>query len=514
MLKKILYTTSLKANIIANFAGNGWSALIGIIFVPLYLKYIGAEGYGLIGIFASLQVVLSLLDSGLSTTLNKEMARMNATPGNEQRMRNLVKTLGNIYWIMALAAGFIALCLSPLLANYWVQPKELSTQTVTYAFILLSVSMVFQFPTSFYSGGLLGLQRQVMLNLNRVFFATLKSAGALLVLIFISRSILAFFCWTLFVSVLQAFSMKISLWRSLPASPSAPVYDKSELKNIWRFAAGMLGISLTAVLLTQVDKIILSKVLSLEQFGYYTVACTLGLMIYQIIGPLSQSYFPRFSALTGLNRGEELKNIFHQGCQLVSVLVLPATFVLCFFSKELIFIWTHNAETVENTWLVASVYAVGTGFNGLLNIPYQLTLAHGWTKLGFYQNIFFLCLMIPLTICFSLNYGALGGAISWAVVNVLYFSITPSLIFNRLLKGEKLHWYLYDCIIPLGVSFTMVYLARYFIPFGAIRPYVLQLGILTVVGMITVGATLLFTKSLRQNLLLMLQKKRRPQNGI
>jgi len=147
MIKRLLGTTSLKANIVANFIGNGWAALIGIIFVPIYLKYIGPEGYGLIGIFASIQVVLSLLDSGLSTTLNKEMSRLSVIAGKEQQMGNIVKTLGNVYWVLALIAGIIALCLSPLVAKYWIHPKELSIQTVTYAFILLSVSVVFQFPS-------------------------------------------------------------------------------------------------------------------------------------------------------------------------------------------------------------------------------------------------------------------------------------------------------------------------------------------------------------------------------
>ena len=142
MLKKILSTTSVKANIIANLVGNGWSALITILFVPIYLKYIGAEGYGLIGIFASLQVVLSLLDTGLSTTLNKEIAKMSALPNTQQSMRNLVKTLGTVYWGIALAAGLIAFCLSPLLAKYWVHPKELSVQTITYSFILLRVFII------------------------------------------------------------------------------------------------------------------------------------------------------------------------------------------------------------------------------------------------------------------------------------------------------------------------------------------------------------------------------------
>ena len=248
MLKKILTNTSLKANIIANFFGNGWTALITILFVPIYLKYIGPEGYGLIGIFASLQVVLSLLDSGLSTTLNKEIAKLSVLPNTQGQMRNLVKTLGGVYWGIAFTAGVIALCLSPLIAKYWVQPKELGVETITYAFILLSVSVVFQFPTGFYTGGLLGLQRQVMLNVLRIIFATLKSAGVVLVLLFVSKSVLAFFSWTLFISILQAFTYKYCLWFYLPKANIKPAFDKQELKSIWRFAAGMTAIGLTGIL--------------------------------------------------------------------------------------------------------------------------------------------------------------------------------------------------------------------------------------------------------------------------
>jgi O-antigen/teichoic acid export membrane protein len=496
LLKRLLHTTSLKANIIANFVGNGWAAVIGLVFVPIYLKYIGAEGYGLIGIFASLQVVLSLLDSGLSTTLNKELARLSVQPGKAQQMGNLVKTLGGVYWVVAAAAGLVALCLSPLLAKYWVHPKDLSVQTITYAFALLSISLVFQFPGGFYSGGLLGLQRQVMLNILRIFFATLKSVGALLVLIFVSKSILFFFGWTLLVAILQAFTLKYILWYYLPPLSSKPLFDKQELKKIWRFAAGMVGISLTAILLTQIDKIILSKILSLEQFGYYTVSCTLGLMIYQIIYPLTQSYFPKFSALISLNKTEELKKLYHQGCQMVSVLALPAALVLFFFSKELIFIWTNNSTTVSNTWLVTSVYALGTGLNGLLNIPYQLTIAYGWTKLAFYQNIVFLCIMIPLTIFLSLHYGALGGALSWAVINILYFIITPTLIHNKFLKTEKIYWYWNDCLKLLLVTAGVLYAARYFIPLNHFSSFV-QLIILCCTGIVTLAISVMFAKNLK-----------------
>ena len=497
MLKKSLQTTSLKANIIANFAGNGWSALIGILFVPIYLKYIGPEGYGLIGIFSSLQLVLSLMDGGLSITLNKEMSRLSVLPGKEQQMHNLAKTLGTVYWFMAFVAGVIALGLSPFLARYWVQPKDLSVQTITYAFLLLSISLTFQLPINFYTGGLQGLQRQVILNTIRIIFTTVKSVGALLVLLFVSNSILAFFGWILLVTILQAISMKYILWDCLPKTTSKPIFDKQELKKIWRFAAGIAGISLTTILLTQVDKIILSKMLSLEQFGYYTISCTLGFMIYQIASPLTQSYFPKFSNLISLNKTDELKNLYHQGCQMISVLVLPATFILVFFSKELIFIWTKNLTTAENTWMITAIYALGTGLNGLMNIPYVLTLSYGWTKLGFYQNIFFLILMIPLTIFLALKYGAVGGAVSWAIINTLYFFITPHLIHKKILKGEVVNWYWKDSLKPLLACFFVVFLARQIIAVSGFNS-IMQLIIIITIGILSIISCFFFADSLNK----------------
>jgi O-antigen/teichoic acid export membrane protein len=504
---KILHGTSLKANIIANFVGNGWGAILSIVFVPIYLKYIGAEGYGLIGIFASLQVVLSLLDSGLSTTLNKEVARLSVLPNTQQQIRNLVKTLGSIYWIMSLVAGLIALGLSPVLAKYWVQPKELSVNTITYAFILLSGSLIFQFPSGFYSGGLMGLQRQVMLNFIRIVFATVRSFGSVIVLIYISKSVLVFFGWALLINIFQAFTLRYSLWLYLPISPFKARFDKSELKKIWKFAAGMMGISLTAILLTQIDKIILSKILSLENFGYYTIACSLGLMLYQIIVPLTQSYFPKFSNFVSLQNEIGLKEIYHQACQLISLFVLPATLVLIFFSKELIFIWTKNAVTTENTWIITSIYAFGTGVNGLMNIPYLLTLSNGWTKLGFYQNIFFLVLMIPLTIYLAINYGAIGGAITWAVINTLYFFITPNIIHRKILKGEAQNWYIKDTLLPLIGSLTIIVFAKIFI-FKITFSRWVELLLIIFVGILSLLATIPFSNKLRNNLVESLRERK------
>jgi len=66
---------SFKKNIVANYASQLYSAGISILILPLYIKYMGAEAYGLVGFFTMLQAWFGLLDLGLTPTIARETAR-------------------------------------------------------------------------------------------------------------------------------------------------------------------------------------------------------------------------------------------------------------------------------------------------------------------------------------------------------------------------------------------------------------------------------------------------------
>jgi len=57
---------------------------MSLAFVPLYIKYLGIEAYGLIGVFAILQAWLRLLDMGMKPAINREMARFTGGAHNAQ----------------------------------------------------------------------------------------------------------------------------------------------------------------------------------------------------------------------------------------------------------------------------------------------------------------------------------------------------------------------------------------------------------------------------------------------
>lgn len=506
-MKKILNSTSLKINLASNFIGNAWTALISIIFVPFYIRYIGAEGYGLLGVFTTMQVILSLLDSGLTTTLNRELAGLSVVEGTTQRMRNMVRTLEIVYCGIAFGIGVLAVALSPVLAHNWVKPEELSVQTVQYSFMLLGTSLMFQFPIGFYSGGLLGLQKHALLNLIRIFFSTLRSVGALFVLMYYSGSVISFFTWILLVTFLNLVVIRLVLWKQLPAGKIKAIFDKTELKRVWRFIAGMSGIAVTSVLLLQIDKIVLSNMLPLRQFGYYSIATTLSSVLYQICNPVTQSFFPKFSALVSKGSTEALKKVYHQGCQLITVAAVPAALMLVIYSKELIHVWTNNFDAVSNMWKVAAIFAFGTMFHVLMLLPYMLQLSYGKTRLPFLINIVLLFLVIPGVAISANYYGAEGAAAYWAGLNIIYFFIIPFLIHRHLLTGETKNWYWSDTIKPaLGIACVIV-MWRFIIHFDY-TSRLSMLAILTGIGLSGMLAGIALSRGIRDQITGLLTRKK------
>lgn len=481
--------SQIKRNLIANFVGRGWAALMGIAFIPLYIKFMGIESYGLVGFFTTLQAVFVLLDLGLSTTLNREIARYSALAEKSQDMRDLVRTLETIYWGLAFSIGAVVLMLSPFIARGWVKADALSVEVVQKSVMLMGLVMAFQWPLGFYSGGLLGLQRQVLFNILNVIWYTLRFAGGVLVLWLVSPTILTFFEWQVVVSAVSTGLMAMALWRSLPAGNERAQFRISILHSVWRFAAGMSGISATVLVLTQLDKIILSKMLSLEFFGYYTLAWTVANGLTTLTASVFTVVFPNFSQRVAVGDMEGLKILYHRSCQLMSVLILPVSMLVALFAREILVIWIQNPVTVANTHLLVSLLIIGTALNGLMNLPYALQLAHGWTSLAFYTNVISVFVLIPLLVVVTSYYGAIGAAAVWIALNSGYVLIQLQIMHRRLLKGEQWRWYFQDVGLPMVATLSVISLGRLLIHDLMPLPIIL-VSLLIVLALALTSATL------------------------
>src|SRR5262245_27020039 len=155
----------VRRNIIDNFIGQGWIALMGFVFVPFYLKFIGAEGYGLVGFFVLLSQTMALLDAGLGATATRQSAAsIEADPDGKARIATLLRTIECLFWAVALFIGLVVMFCARLLATHWLNVHPEQIPEVVSALRLMSFSLLVQFPVAFYNGCLIGLQKQVTLS--------------------------------------------------------------------------------------------------------------------------------------------------------------------------------------------------------------------------------------------------------------------------------------------------------------------------------------------------------------
>ncbi len=458
--------STIKKNILANLAGKTWSGLVWLVFLPIYLKFMRVEAYGLVGFYLALTAVLVVLDLGFGPTINRELARLSLQDGKRGEMRDVLRTLEFAYWTIALVTGAVLVAVSPLIADYWLKPETLAPEAVRKTMLLIVLTIAFQLPSALYTGGLSGLQHQVLLNVVSAAIMTLRALGAVLVLWLVSPTAQAFFEWQLLMGILQTAALSFCLWRKLPQPGHRARFDPQLLKGLWRFSSGAWGIGLFGTLLVQMDKIILSAVLSLAAFGYYSVAAMVSSSLYYLIAPITWSVFPRFAQLGGLQAGDELARTYHKSCQLAAVATLPAAVLVVLFPSEILGLWTRDAQVAQEGRIVLSLLMAGTALHALVQLPYYLQIASGLVKLGFYTNLVSAVIALPCMYFFASRYGAPGAAAVWLLLNLSHFIIVVPLMHRFLPKVETWRWYVVDTMLPCGACILILGLARWLMPEG------------------------------------------------
>jgi len=287
--------TRLRKNIVANFAGQGAATLIQLAITPVYIRWLGIEAYGLVGFQIALQVVSQALDFGISPTVNRELARQSALPPDADASRDFIRTLEFGYWLIGAAIGLSVYMAAPYLSAHWFQRSSLPAAAIERAIRIMAILIAAQWPLTLYQAGLLGLQRHRSLNVARVAATAAAAVGGYIVVSRVSPTVTAFFWWQSAVNLAHVGLVAALLWHSLPASSRAPRVRLDAVRHTRHFAAGMTVIMVTAIVLAQLDRIVVSRFVSLEQFGYFVVAGTVGYGLSALVRPVFMSIFPKFS---------------------------------------------------------------------------------------------------------------------------------------------------------------------------------------------------------------------------
>ena len=301
------------------------------------------------------------------------------------------------------------------------------------------------------------------------------------------------------------------VWISLPKVDARPRFRRRLLVGQWRFLIGITGISILSLALTQTDKVVLTRLLTLEQFGFYALAAMIATSVYFVVDSIFTAFSPRLVQLAATDStGKLMRDTYSMASQLAAATVGPIMAMGLLFSRPLLLIWTGNPADADVTYLILSFLILSSTLNGLLAVPYALQLAHGWTRLTLRLNAIGVIFLIPAVLLAAHYFGGVGTAIVLAVLQFIFVLITPHLTHRRLLKGATFTWYTRDILPPVAVAFVIAIIGWLIMPQTDNR---LQMLIwLLAIGLPCLAATALATPAARDAI--RLRFKRRPTSPL
>ncbi len=440
-------------NLAFGLTSAAWSALVGFAVVPFYLRYLGVEAYGLVGIYSSAFVLVSLLDFGLAPAINREVARCKAEH-NIRPARELLHTLAIVYWSTAGALAVAAAFGAPLLSSGWLTATQLPQESIRTSLVLIGLILACRWPQGLYLSALIGAEKMAIVSTIAIAMTSISSVGAVVILAWVAPRIEAFFMWQAAVGLLHTVILRTVTWRVIGEEQGVR-FSTTALKKIWRFSASVGGIAVTALILTQVDKVVLSSLLPLSSFGEYTLATVVVSGVYLIVNPVFNIIYPRFTALVAEAAHSRLADLYRSGTRLLAVALFPLCMTIAVFANDILRVWTGNQQLADSVAFVLSLLIAGAALHSVMYFPYALQLAHGHTRLPLTINIILLAVAAPLTALLTWRFGTKGAAAASVLLYVFYLFLGAWMTHRKLLKEIGWAWLLRDVCTPFAISLSI-----------------------------------------------------------
>lgn len=433
--------------------------------VPMYIRYMGAEAYGLVGFYAMLQVWFNLLDMGLTPTMARETARFHGGTIDALSYRRLVRAMEGIFITVALVGGVAMFAASSHIAHDWLNSSRMPVDELQKAIQFISVIIAMRWMCGLYRGAISGSERLVWLGSYNAIVATLRFVGVLPILMFVGVTPIIFFGYQFIVAVFELTGLSIYAYRILPSIPNDRrlPWSWAPLKPVIKLSLTIAVTSSIWVLVTQTDKLVLSKILTLEEYGYFTLTVLVASGVVVISRPISDAIMPRMARLEAKGDHAGLISVYRQATQLVTVIAGAVSVTLAICAEPLLWAWTGDRNLAQHAAPILRLYAIGNGILAVAAFPYYLQYAKGDLRLHLIGNVGFVVLLIPTIIWAASQYGGVGAGYVWAGSNLFVFVAWLPFIHRRFAPGLNLHWYFQDVLVIVAVAVIVGYCSSMFL---------------------------------------------------
>ena len=481
-------------NSVANIIGKFWSILSVIIFMPLYIKYLGEEQYGIISFFTTFQTLLLLMNGGFNTSIKREFAVASDTEQNNRKYL-LLKSTEVLFIFLSVFVLCAVSAFSSFIATKWLNIGILDKDYVIQSIDLIGLTIVLQVYSSLYLGCLQGLEHQVASNISQSLLYLVRNVGALIIIKYILADVRLFFLGYIFFELLFIIINRYLVLRYTPHTIKWKIRDFTVLKSILSYTMGVFGVSVISVFNAQLDKVLISKYMSLSDITYYSIATSVGQVPLLLINAVAIAFFPKLVQAITTNNSELTSTLYNRISSFFSIVSISITCFMSVCMYDLIYIWQGKAETSNYTYLPAILLTFAHMFYCLQVTADNCLLAEKNTRILIFKNIGSMVISLLLMIILIPQYGLMGGAVSYLLVSILCWLFYGEYVHKCHTNNNLIKWISKYVILPF-VSAGSVALCSYSFFTRIINNRSINVLLMVIIGAITLTLLLFILQKL------------------
>lgn len=394
-----------------NLLGQGTGLLVALVAIPILLKQLGADSFGLYTVFLALVGYSGLLDLGIGRAVTATVAK-HVQRDDLAAVRGSVSTaLALLAFIGLLIAG-ILLIFADSIAGMLVGEQERLRSEGGAALQVLAFTVPIVLLASGVRGALEGLQdfkaiSKIMMPTGALMFAL--PAVLSLATPVVSYLVAALLVVRLLVLGLLYMACSKRIGETRARWPSWP--QARELLS----AGGWMTVSnVVSPFMTNLDRLFISAQISPAAAALHVTPYELGTKTLLLAGSIANATFPEFAAHVGPDtRSGDRQRYFWRAMLLTTAAAFLPALILFVFAKEILSIWISHefAEGVSTD--ILRVLAIGIVANGVAYIPFAFVQGIGRSDVAAKFHLLELAVFIPALLWALGTFGVIGAAIVW-----------------------------------------------------------------------------------------------------
>lgn len=418
-----------------SFVFKGLAIFASFLSIPLMIKYLGVEHYGVWSTLLSIVSWVVLFDIGIGNGLRNKISESLAQD-NKQEAHNYISTAYTIIGAISVMLIFIFLLASEYIPWQKVfNITSISNQELQSVVNITAIFLFLNFWLNLINQVFNGFQKTSLVVFNQ-FLSNIFSLLAVFILYTFYESSLIKLAFFYGISLLAS-SLILSFWfykNNRDFIPKIKSFGLNYTKSITSLGFKFFIIQIAVIVIFTTDKILITQLFGPEYVASYDVVFKLFSVITIVHSILMTPLWSAYSDAYHRGDIEWIKNSLFRQLQFF-ILIILGTIVLTFIAKYIITLWIGKNFIVDDNLIYAmAIFVIVSTWNNIfayiINATNELNIQIITSLIAMFTNI-------PLSFILVKYYNlGVEGIIYGTICSLLLFAVLGSMQTFRLISDK------------------------------------------------------------------------------